>query len=227
MITTRSTTTTHPDHGKVIDLAAIEARLRPKSPQFLRFRFSQCLAGAVEFIAEAAVCAKLLKEQGEDLKGMPHVQTYLNIARGRILAEAVAKFLESPCRQLVFAAPIDVQGRLVRDSVVDFVKVRPDGGFEPESIDLATAPLAVAKQVVGPDGVRSMEEQMDNLWAQQGRASEAAAKAPGMRTYRPQLVLTEEQWQSVRLHAAVEKCEEREILMRALEQMGIFTPPNI
>jgi hypothetical protein len=222
MITTR----TAPGPGKVIDLVAIEARLRPKSPQYLRFRFSQCLTGAVEFIAEAAVCAKLLKEHGEDLRGLPHVQTFLGIARGRILAEAVAKFLESDCKQLVFAAPIDVQARLVRDSVVDFVKVRPEGGFEPESIDLATAPLGVAKQVIGPDGIRSVEDQMDHLWSHPATTT-VAAKARGMRTYRPHLVLTEEQWQSVRMHAAAEKCEEREILMRALEQGGIFRPPTI
>ena len=41
-------------------------------------------------VARAAVCVKLLKERGEDVTGMPAVETFLRIASGQILPEFVA-----------------------------------------------------------------------------------------------------------------------------------------
>ena len=50
-----------------IDMTAIEANLRPKSTEELRFRFHECYSGAASLMAEAAICVKLMQERGDSL----------------------------------------------------------------------------------------------------------------------------------------------------------------
>jgi hypothetical protein len=108
-----------------IDLAAIEAELRPLSTEKLKFRFFETYTGAARLIAEAAVCVKLMKERGENLAGLPMVGTFLRIASGQVLPELVWKFIESPNRQRVERLPLEDRKRLAADAMVPVVETRP------------------------------------------------------------------------------------------------------
>lgn len=169
-------TTAQPSNS--IDLAAIEVELRPLSAEKLRSRFFECYHGAARFIAEAAVCVKLLKERGNSLDGIRYVGTYLRIASGQVLPEIVWRFIESPNRQRVERLPLDDQKRLAVNPMVPVVEPKPGGGYDKRLIDLTTAPPEVARLAVGPDGIRSPEEQLAHLGSQKiAQKARPASKA--------------------------------------------------
>ena len=151
-----------------IDLAAIEAELRPQSTDRLKARFFECYDGAARLIAEAAVCIKLMSERGENLAGIPMAGTFKRIAAGQILPELVWKFIESPNRQRVERLPLEDQKRLVANPMVPIVEPRhePGTGYTTRMVDLSKAPTDVAKLAIGYDGIRTPEEQIAELAAQ-------------------------------------------------------------
>lgn len=154
---------------EAIDIAAIEAELRPQSTEKLREHFAGCFGGAARLIAEASVCVKLMKERGENLTGVPMVATFLRVAEGQVDANLIWKFIESPNRQLVARLPLSDQKRLAADPLVPVIEPKPEGGYTKRFIDLTGAPAEVARLVVGPDGIRSPEEQMAFIGSQNAR----------------------------------------------------------
>lgn len=144
---------------EAFDIVAIEAELRPQSTDKLRARFAECYGGAARLIAEAAVCVKLMRERGENLTGVPMVATFLRVAEGQVDANLIWKFIESPNRQLVERLPLSDQKRLAVDPHVPVIEPRPEGGYTKRLVNLTAAPKEVAKLAIGPEGIRSPEEQ--------------------------------------------------------------------
>ncbi len=218
------------DSSTAIDLTAIEAELRPQTSETLKLRFFECYSGAAKLIATASICVKLLKERGDNLSGIPMVGTFVRIASGQILAELAWQFIESPNRQVVERLPLDDQKRLVFDPMVVVAEVKPEGGFTKRKVDLRTAPPSVAKLVAGPDGLRSLEEQMAHIGAERARPvvkkeedeqeviQEPFKHIVGVR-------LTESEHEALRVRAALSRCSERDVARRFLLQSGALRKP--
>lgn len=222
-----------------IDLAAIEAKLRSEfgnSPEKLKFRFYECYNGAAEFIAEAALCIKILHEHGNEyLTGMPMVGTYRRIASGQVAPELFWKFIESPNRQRVERLPLEDQRRIAEDPMVEVVEPKPGGGFDKRRVDIRTAPADVAKLVAGPDGIRSPEEQLQYIGSQKPSAAVAAKRAreDEDREYTEPLdhsmtvPLSATEVESIKIHAAKAHLSNRDMLRRFLAQAGAFKKPKV
>jgi hypothetical protein len=218
-----------------IDLAAIESELRPLSSEKLRFRFVECYNGAAKLIAQAAVCVKLLKERGDSMTGIPMTGTYLRIASGQVLPELVWKFIESPHRQKVERLPIDDQRRLAANPVVPVVEPKPGkgNGYTTRMQDLTKATPEVAKIAIGPDGIRSPEEQLAFIGTQKARpilakaTSDDEPEAPA-EPLRHQITvkLTASELEAIRIHAAYAHVSESEIVRRFLIRSGAFDAPK-
>lgn len=221
--------------SEVIDLAEIEAQLRPESSEKLRFLFYECYHAAARDIAKASVCVRLLKERGEPVNKIPLLGTFLRIASGQIDPEVLWKFLESPNRKLVERLPLDDQKRLVNDTVVVIAEPKPGGGFDKRKVDLVTAPATVAKLVMGPAGIRSLDEQMTILAAQKtvtavkARAEEVAMASPADDIKEPldrqiRIKVTASQLETLTVRAARSRCGIAELAYRWLVQSGVFKP---
>lgn len=219
-----------------IDLVAIEARLAPLTPQELRHRFYECCAGTASLIAEAAICVKLLRDRGEDITGIPMRRKLLAIADGRILPELVWKFEDSPSAPLVEQLPLADQRRLVDNPlvpVVESVKGR-DGGrtFTNRLVDLTRAPKDVARLAVGPEGIRSPEEQVAVLSApKRAPAVTPATDAPPAPAepldHQILVRLTASELEALKLRATLAHVSEREMARRFLLQTEAFRRPRI
>ena len=209
-----------------IDLKAIEANLRPLSIEKLKFRFFECYSGAASFMAEAAMCVKLMKEHGDPLTGMPMVGTFLRIASGQILPELVWKFIESPNRQRVERLPLEDQKRIANDSMVPAVFPKPGGGYDKRMVDLCKASPEVAKQVAGPDGLRNPEEQLAVLTAPKPKpvvstlAEPADASEP--LTHSVTVKLTVSELSALKINAARAMISDRDMARRGLIRSGVL-----
>ena len=209
-----------PEH---IDITAIEAELRPLSTARLKLRFFECYNGAANLIAEAAVCVRLLMERGEDLKGVPMVGTFRRVADGQVLPEVVWKFIESPNRQKVERLPLSDQKRLAADPMVPVAE-----GQTVRKIDLTQAPPEVAKVVIGPDGIRSPEEQRAYLGQQKVRAAHTKRPATPAVTFDRSLTVgfTTAEYASLIENAASSGLSDRDYVRHALDRAGAFKRPK-
>ncbi|OWY61584.1 hypothetical protein B7486_63035, partial [cyanobacterium TDX16] len=211
---------TTPQHES-IDLAAIEAELRPQSSERLKVRFFECFKGAAEFIAEAAVCVMLLEERGEELTGIPYVGTYRRIAAGQVDPSAFWRFIESPNRQRVERLPLPDQKRLAADPMVEIAE-----GSTVRKVDLTQAPREVAKVVIGPDGIRSPDEQRAFLGQQKAKAmvrpTAKTALPKERRDRRLPLMLTTAEMSALMDNAAGEGLSDHDYAIRMLERAGAF-----
>ena len=230
--------TSAPPSETIETIETIEARLRPQSTEDLRFRFHECFAGAANLINEAAVCVKLLQERGENLSGLHMVGTFRRVASGQVLAELIWKFIESPSfnRQAVERLPLDDQKKLARDPMVVLVEPKPKGGgYERRRVDLTTAPAPAVKLAIGPDGLRSVEEQLAYLGAH--KTSYAVVKAVAEKdeeeeviqeplTHQVVVKLTSTEMEALKIRAALAHCTEREIARRYLLTSGALKQPR-
>lgn|GEM_PF-4914256 len=215
----------------IIDITVIEADLRPQSTEKLKFRFFECYNGAARFIAEAAVCVKLLKERGDTLTGLPMVGTFLRIASGQISADLFWTFLESPNRRFVERLPLEDQKRLAANPMVPVVEAKPDGGFTTRMIDLTKAPAETVKLALGDDGVRSPEEQISHLCMQKAKPPVVRASAEEIDRDEPlnhqiAVKLTDSELEAVKIQAAVARLSEGQLVRRMLIQAGAFKRPK-
>ena len=208
---------------ELIDIAAIAAELRPQSTAKLKLRFFECYSGAARLIAEAAVCVKLLIERGEDLKGVPMVGTFRRVAEGQILPELVWKFIESPNRQRVERLPLDDQRRIAADPMVAVAE-----GQTVRKIDLTQAPPDVAKVVIGPDGIRSPEEQRAYLGQQKVREAHARRPATPTTAFDRTLTVgfTTTEFSSLIENAARAGLSDRDYIRHLLDRSGAFARPK-
>jgi hypothetical protein len=217
-----------PDDDEPIDMTVIEAELRPMPAEQLKFHFFSSFNGAARFIARAAVCVKLLEERGEKLTGMPMIGTFRRIASGQIDPALVWKFVDSPNRQRVERLPLNDQRKLVDKPVVPVVEPQPDGKFTTRMVDLTRAGSDVGKLVIGPDGLRSPEEQMVYIGQQKARPisikppEDLAEPLVHSRTIK----LTDSELEAIRIQAAIARKTEGEILRRFLIQSGAFKRPK-
>lgn len=160
------------DASITIDLAAIESDLRPKSSGDLKKMFVESVGRASEFIARAAIIIKLLDERGEHIdipatsKGI-----YRKIAEGQVLPELFFLFSSSPVCRAVTNLPLPDQRRLVNNPRQVVAQPAPGGGYTQRMVDITTAPAEIANRVIGPEGIRSAEEQIAYM-----EASNAAKK---------------------------------------------------
>lgn len=208
---------------EAIDIAAIEAELRPQSTAKIKVRFFECYGGAARLIAEAAVCVRLLTERGEDMRGMPMVGTFRRIAEGQVLPEVVWKFIESPNRQKVERLPLSDQKRLVADPMVPVAE-----GQTVRKIDLTQAPPEVAKVIIGPDGIRSPEEQRAYLGQQKVRAAHAKRPATPAATFDRTLTVgfTTTEFSALIENAARTGLSDRDYVRHVLDRAGAFKRPK-
>lgn len=216
--------------SKSIDLAAIEAELNPLSSDKLKARFLACFQGASQFLAEAAICLKLLEDRGFDVKRMEGYGTFRRIAAGQILPELVWLFARSPNLGLVERLPLPDQKALVRDPMVEVVQP-VSGGYTTRKVDIRTAPKEVAKLALGPDGRRSPEEQVAYLGAQKTRPRPPAERAAVAEVSEPlvrtiTVRLTETELENVKLRAAYAHKRESEIIRQFLVRSGAFERPK-
>jgi hypothetical protein len=214
---------------ETINLVAIEAELRPKSTEELRFRFHECYTGGAKLIAEAAICVKLMQERGESFTGMPLIGMYRKVASGQIPPELVWEFLDSPNKQFVTTLPMDDQKRLVANAMVPVVEAKPEGGFTKRLVDLRTAPKEVAKLVCGPDGIRTIEEQMAHLGAQKARPTAAPTKAEEIQeplSHQVTIKVTDSELQALKIRAALNGVEVPAIVRTFLAGTEAFKRPK-
>ncbi len=156
-----------------INLMEIEEELRPQSTEKLRTTFIECFGKAAEFIARAAVCVKLMEERGECLTGLPQVGTLRRVASGQILPEVVWTFIESPGRNDILRAPLPDQKKLASSPMQPVIEPIPGGGMTTRMVDLTRASRDVVRQALGPEGLRSPEEQLAYLASQKRNVSSA------------------------------------------------------
>jgi len=208
---------------ETIDIAAIEAELRPQSTAKLKVRFFECYGGAARLIAEAAVCVRLLTERGEDLRGMPMVGTFRRIADGQVLPELVWKFIESPNRQRVERLPMSDQKRIAADPMVPVAE-----GQTVRKIDLTQASAEVAKVVIGPDGIRSPDEQRAYLGQQKVRTAQAKRPATPAAAFERTLSIgfTTTEYAALIENAARTGLSDRDYVRHVLERAGAFKRPK-
>jgi hypothetical protein len=218
--------------SNAIDMTAMEIELRPRSTEDLKFVFHECYAGAANFIAKAAVCVKLLQERGENLHGIPLVGTFRRIATGQIVPELVWKYHDSPNRHIVERLPLDDQRRLVREETIEVVEPKTEGGFTKRMVDLTTAPTDVARLVIGPAGIRSLEDQMAYLGAQKARPiarkrsdeQEGSDMPQEPLTHQINVKLTDSEYQALRIKAAMNKIPENKMARRFMISTEALKP---
>lgn len=217
------------NEAQPIDMQAIETELRPLSSEKLTFRFWECHNGAARMIAEAAICIKLLKERGDDLKNLrPGTrETYVRVANGQIDPLFLWKFIESQGRAHLQNLPIKDQKRLAENPMVPVVQVLPDRKYTTRMVDLSVAPKEVVKLVAGYEGIRSPEEQI-GIIAQQ-KAYTAATTKPDVDEvpsepleHRITLRLTASELEALKIHAAKSRLSESEMARRFLIRAGAF-----
>lgn len=210
---------------ETIDLVAIRAELDPMTDEQIKARFLQCYAGAARYIAEGALCIKVLRERGATISGVQHVGWWLSIAEGKVLPELAWKFIESKGRRLVERLPLDDQRRLVDNPAVPIVEAKPGGGYTTRMVNLADASQEVVKMAAGPDGIRSPEEQLAYLGQQRARATATPAKRSApmeRRDRRLALMLTTPEMSALMDNAASEGLSDHDYALRVLTRAGAF-----
>ena len=209
-----------------IDLSAIEAELRPLSTENLRGIYVECHGKAAEFMARAAMCVKLMEERGDDVKGFPVV--YRRIACGQVLPELAWKFIESPMqvRAIVERLPIPDQKRLAASPVLPVVEPDAGGGFTHRMTHLPQAPAEIVKQVIGPEGVRSPEEQIAYLATQKAKASIAAKAKSKVQEERLDcsvtVRLTKSEWDALTINAIRNGVKPAQLARQGLQRSGVL-----
>lgn len=216
-----------------IDLAAIEARLQKKSTKELWSHFEECLGSAAVFLADAAVTLKILEDRGEDLSDVAMIGTFRRIAAGQVDPRLVWKFMASPARHIVEQLPLPDQRRLVANPMVPVVEKTPDGKLTSRMWDFATAPRRVVEQVVSPDGILNEDQQRLNAVRKEAATRIVAKSAKQedseiLEPLRHQVTakLTDSEYQALKMHAALNKCSERELVRRGLLMSGYLKLPR-
>jgi hypothetical protein len=213
-----------------IDMAKILDELRPLSPAKLFACFDESLGATAFYFARAAGCVFLLKERGEDTSHLKMVGVFLRIASGQILPEITAMFMRyASVRVRVEQLPLPDQRRLVTNPMVLFARPLPGGGFDSQMIDLTKAAPVIVKQVIGPDGIRSLEEQQAHIVMEQ-----SAETAKALRPKRKQVVhrrnirfdLTEDTDQAIRVAAAKSGVSEGGWILECLFRHGELKRPK-
>jgi hypothetical protein len=202
----------------VIDMTAIEARLKDKSPKELREHFRECWNEIAHSVAECAVCVKLLEAAGQSLIGIPWAGTFRRVAFGQLLPELVSEFIESPNRRIVERLPKGDQRKIIDEPEVVIAVRTQEGEWTKRKADLRICHPEIAKQVVSDDGIRSFEEQQAYLVTQKTRPAPPPAEdddSPGesprhMRTIR----LTDSELEELKHIAARNRISEQEMARR-------------
>ncbi len=212
-----------------IDIEALEVELEKQSTEDLKVHFFNCYNGAERFIVESAICAKILKARGENTTGFPMVGTYLRIAEGQILAKLVWMFIESPNRNAVERLPKSAQEEIAENPMVPVVEAKPGGGWTKRMYDLRTAPAAIIKVAIGDEGIRTTEEQQIYLTTQKPRpivkpSDDDVTQEPLTRSLA--VKLTESEFASLKMHAAVAGVTESKRAHRFLDTAGAFKRPK-
>jgi hypothetical protein len=211
-----------------IDFAAIEHELRPLSSDKLKLRFVESYGKAAEMIAQAAVCVKLLEERGESLAGVPMLGTFRRIAAGQIVPELVWKFIESPNRRTVERLPLNDQRKLASSPMVEVVE--PAGtGYTRRKVDLTQAPRDVVSLAIGPDGLRTPEEQLAYLGSVKPRVAPRSKRdnAPLEPLTKSVTVrFTEAEFAAIKMHAAYKYTTEGTVIRQFLKDAGAFKRPK-
>lgn len=217
-------TKTNPsDQG--IDLTAIEAELRPLSTEKLRGMFVESYGKAAEFIARASVCVKLMEERGENLRGIPQIQLFRRVACGQVLPELVWKFMESPARREVERLPLPDQRKLAESPFLPVAEPASGGGYTKRMVDLTTASVTLVKQVIGPEGVRSPEEQIAYISTAKPRSVVTPKVAPVAEeplTRSVTVKLTESEWAVLQIKAARARLSPAMMARRGMIQSGVL-----
>lgn len=212
-----------PQNG-IIDIQAIEARLRPLSSDRLRSTFIESFGRAAICLAEGAVCIKLLEERGESLSGIPKIGTLRRIAAGQVMAELAWAFAESPGRVDILQAPLPDQKRIAKDPVVPVVEPARDGTLTTRMTDLTTAPREIIKQILGPQGIRSPQEQIAYITTA-SRHTPASRKPTPVReklTHSVQVRLTESEYQGLVINATRLGLKPGELARRGLVKSNVI-----
>lgn len=144
------------DESEILD------RLTPLSNADLRSRLAESLTRSVDELREAAACARLLEERGEDLSHLPgRLLNYLRlIAHGQLQPEVVVHFAGSPTLMRTIAGlPKPDQKRLADGGKVELA-VRRGTTFDTRLV----SPLDMGKdqfrQVFAGSRIRSVPEQI-------------------------------------------------------------------
>jgi hypothetical protein len=214
-----------------IDLAAIEAELRPQSTEKLKLVFIDCYNGTAALMARAAVALKLMRERDENAtRGLPMVGTFLRIASGQILPEVVWQFIESPNRRHVERLPLPDQKRIAVDPMVPVVVPRNDkrysDGTTVRMVDLRTASPEIVRQVAAPEGLRSPDQQVTELVAPKFRVAPAEPE-PEPVDQKIQVRLTADERKALRHHAADAGITDSEMARTFLRKAGAFRRPRL
>lgn len=208
-----------------IDMADIDAELRPLDSDQLRGVFAACYGKAADALARMATCVKLWEERNEDVSHIPRLGLYRRIASGQVVPEAVWRFSESPARDAVTRLPVPDQRRLATDPMVPVVE-----GSTVRMVDLTQVPRNVLSVVVGPDGIRSPEEQLAYLGSRRVTTSiKAAARKdePADRLTRSMTVrLTPAEFSAIVENAAAAAMSDRDYLRHTLRRAGAFKRPR-
>lgn len=210
----------------MIDLATIEAELRPLATDKLRAVFVESFGRATDFIARAAVCVKLMEERGEELRGIPQLGLFRRIAAGQVLPELVWKYAESPARRIVERLPLNDQRKLIQNPMSPVVEPVAGGGTTTRMVDLSRAPIETVRQVIGPDGIRTPEDQLVYLAAQKHRVAAipvSVATIPDEPLDRSLTVkLTASEFAALKVNAARARVADREMARRGLLRSGVL-----
>ena len=211
--------------GDPNDMAAIEAELTPLTSGRLRSVLVESCGSAVSHIARAAVCVKLLEARGEDLHGIPQLGLFRRIASGLVLPDVVWKYSEAPGRQVVERAPINDQRKLADNPMYPVVEPAPGGGFTPRMMDLSKASVAVVRQVVAPEGLRTPEEQIAYLTTNRPRPISPATESSEVKepfVHQLTIQLTKSEYAALRVNAARAGKSEKEMARRGLLLSGVL-----
>jgi hypothetical protein len=220
------------DTSNAIDLTAIEAELRPLATDKLKSLFLECYGKAGDFLARAAICVKLMEERGENLKGFPMLGLFRRIAAGQVIPELVWTFIESPSRTIVERCALPDQKRLVANPMVPVIEPTADGkSFTTRMVDMRTAHVSVAKQAIGPDGIRTPEEQIIHITTQKSRPALPSVDDKANEIREPldhsiMVRLTASEMEALKIRAALAHASEREIARRYLLQTDVLKRPK-
>jgi hypothetical protein len=200
-----------------IDVAAIEAELIDETSEDLKEQFWSCYNRAVELIARAGVCAKILKSRHEDIARFPSLATFLLIGEGQLMPELFWMFIESPNLDSVQHLPKTAQEEIVAKPSVAVAEPIPGGGWTKRMYDLTKAPKHIIKIAVSDEGLRTIDEQREYIATQKARpvvAPNGDDIPEGPLTHQIAVKLTDAEWQALRIDAARNNVSEREMARR-------------
>jgi len=221
------------DGTPTINLTEIEKELRPLDSGKLRNILAESITDAARFIARAAICVKLMEERGDSLVGISQVNVLRKVASGQVLPELAWAFSESPARNIVIQAPLPDQIKLVKQPMQPVVEQAPTGGVTTRMIDMTKATKDVVKQVVGPEGIRSPEEQIAYLAAQRleskartGQTLKASLVPSDPLTRQVKVSLTEAEWHALNVHASNAMLTPGDFVRKTLNDARLLNKPR-